>query len=102
MGEMKEAFSPFPGAEKTGVFMILGAVRPPPNICEFDMVREPFCFKIFLQDFGSTRIKTEVNVNWEELVMNGDSPASFVEEVKERQAIFPSGDPYQKPVPLLD
>jgi hypothetical protein len=66
------------------------------------MVREPFRFKKVLQDFASPGIKPKVNVSREEFVMNGDSSASFVEEVKESEAILSSGDSYQNSVSLLD
>jgi hypothetical protein len=81
MGKMKEVFSPFPGAEETRVFTILSAVRFSPDIGELNMVREPFGFKIFLQDFRSIRIKAKINVNWEEFIASRNSFASFVEEV---------------------
>jgi hypothetical protein len=80
---MKQALSPFPGAKETRVLSILGTVRPYSDIGEFNVVRWPFRFKKAFQDFSSSRFKTKVNINREELVMDGDSFASFVEEVKE-------------------
>jgi hypothetical protein len=48
MGEMEQTFSPFPRAEEAGIFPILRTIRPSPDIGELDVVRKPFCFKIFL------------------------------------------------------
>jgi hypothetical protein len=79
MGKMKEVFSPFPRAEETGVFTILSAVRFSPDIGELNIVREPFGFKIFLQDFRSIRIKAEINVNRKKIIMDRDSFTPFME-----------------------
>jgi hypothetical protein len=83
MGEMKQAFSPLPGAKETGVFSILRAVRPYSDISEFNVVSKPFHFKKSLQNFGLPGIKAKVNVNRHEFVMGGDSFASLMEEMKE-------------------
>jgi hypothetical protein len=102
MSEMEQALSSFPGTEETGIFAILRAVRPSPDIGELNVVREPFRFKKILQDFGLLRIKAKVNVNREEFIMNGDPFASFLKEVEERQAILSSRDSHQYSVPFLD
>jgi hypothetical protein len=102
MGKMEQTFSSFPGTKETGVFAILRAVRPSPDIGELNVVRVPFRFKKILQDFGLPRIKAKVNVNREEFIMNGNSFAPFMEEVEERKAILSSRDPYQNAVSFLD
>ena len=38
MGNMKNAFSPFPGAEKARIFPILRTVGQPSDVCFFDVV----------------------------------------------------------------
>jgi hypothetical protein len=63
MGEMEQALSPFPGTEEARIFSIFRTIRPSPDIGELDVIRKPFCSKIFLEDFGSVGIKTEVNIN---------------------------------------
>ena len=102
IGDMEEAFSPFPGAEKTRVFPILGAVRFPPNIGELDMVRELFCFKKIPQSVRLPRTEAQVDVNRHEFVSDGNALASFMEKVEQCQAILTTGDPHQNAVPLLD
>jgi hypothetical protein len=83
MSKMKQAFSPLPSAEETGIFSILRAVGPSSDIRELHMISKLFGFKIILQDLGSARAKTEINVNREELIMDGNSLAPFIEEVKQ-------------------
>jgi hypothetical protein len=78
VSEMKQALPPLPGAKETGVFSIFRAVRPSPDIGEFNVVRKPFRFKKVLQDFGSPGIKAEVNINWEEFIVNGNPSASLM------------------------
>ncbi len=51
MGKMKQAFSPLPGTEKTRVFSILRAIRPSPDIREFNVIRESFRSKKILLEF---------------------------------------------------
>lgn len=79
VGEIKQAFSPFPGAKKTGVFPILRAVRPPPDIGELDVVGESFCFKKIPQEVGLPGIKAKVDVNRHDFIMDGDAFASLME-----------------------
>jgi hypothetical protein len=102
MGKMEKTFSPFPGAEEARVFSILRAVRPSSDIGEFDMVTEPFGLKKLLQGFCSPRIKAEVNIGREKVVMDWNSFTPFVEEVEERQAILPSGDSNKNPIAILN
>jgi hypothetical protein len=101
MGEMKEAFSPFPGTKETWIFSILRAVRFSPDISELNMVRKLLCSKIFLQNFCPPRTEAQVNVNWHEFVINGDSFTPFMEKVEKSQAILSTGDPHQDSVSLL-
>jgi hypothetical protein len=83
MGEMEEALSPFPGAEKTGVFPILRAVRSPSNIGELDMIGKLFCLKKISQSVGSTRAKAEVDVSCHEFIMHRDALASLKQKVEQ-------------------
>jgi len=83
MSNMEEPFSPFPGAEKARVFSILGAIRPPPNISELDVIGKLPCLKKISQGFGFLGAKAEIDVDWHEFVMDGDPLASLMEKVKQ-------------------
>jgi hypothetical protein len=83
MGKTEKTFPSFPGTEKTRIFSILRAIRLHPDIRELDVPRESSCLKEIPQDLTLGRIKTEVNVNRQEFVMDGNSPASLMKEMEE-------------------
>jgi len=83
MGKTEKPFPPFPGTEETRIFSILRAIRSPPDIRELDVTRQSSGLKETPQDLPLGRVKTEVDVNRQEFVMDGNSPASLMEEMEE-------------------
>jgi hypothetical protein len=83
MGQMEDLLSSLPGAEETGVLPILRTIGFPPDVCEFDMIGEPLFFKIFLQDFSSPGVKTEVDVNRNQFIIGLNPFSPLVEKVEE-------------------
>jgi hypothetical protein len=88
--QLKKPLSPLPRTEETGIFPILRTVRLSSNIGEFDMIGETLPFKIILQDFGFSRTKTEVDVNGDQFVMDGNPFQTLFQEVKQGEAILSS------------
>jgi hypothetical protein len=99
---MEDPLSPFPGAEETGIFPILRAICSFSYIGEFNVIRETLCFKKILQDFCPFGVKTGVDVNRNQFVINGNTLPALLKEVEKREAIFSSGDPHYDPIPVLD
>jgi hypothetical protein len=83
VGDMEEALSPFPGAQETGVFSVLGAICSPPNVGELDMIWKLFCLKKISESVGFPGVEAEIDVDRHELIMNGDALAPLMEKVEQ-------------------
>jgi hypothetical protein len=99
---MEEPLSPLPRTEETGVLSILRAIRLSSDVGELDVIGEVLGFKKTLQDFSLFRVKTQVDVNRDQLITDGNSIPSLVKETEECEAILSSRDPHQDPVSILD
>jgi hypothetical protein len=94
VGQMKDKLSPFPGAEEAGILSIFRTICLRPNVCKLDVVGETFCFKKIFQGVGPFVVETQVNVNWNQFVMDGNMFSPLVKEVEKCEAILPSRDSY--------
>jgi hypothetical protein len=94
LGQTEEPLSPLPRAEETGILSIFRAICSSPNLGEFDVIGEVLGFKKTLQDFSMSRVKTQVDMNRDQFIIDGYPIPSFLKEAEERKAILPPGDPY--------
>jgi len=90
LGDFKEPLSPHTGAEKTRVFTIFGAVTDHTIIGIIDLDGITAALSIGFQRLAEAAREPQIDINSDQLVVNGNTPSALVEQPHQGKAVFPA------------